>query len=362
MHEEPVYLVTDQGVATGTGAYVTALMELLGETFPNLIVLSLCYLPGQERPGWKRLPHSRVARSLHEIPLVKRHNSLLLQKAIAHDSSIHFCGASYACAPDYARSIVTVHDYYPRRPAFANIRDPRVLLRDASALKQYLQLPREVRTARARVVPTRYVQERLYQGCSLSSVVIHHWIEASKFFPREKLQARKALGLPQKPKLVLNVSTGSSNKNYGMLAQVSSGLRENYQLVIGGGRGTPRTITGIFVPQLAEGAYPLLFNACDVYLHPSTQEGFGLPLIQAMASGLPIVALRTAVAKEVLGDAAIWVGPSEPVSRWVEGIESATEGSYREELIEREAARALLFKGEDARVAYTNLYREAFGL
>ena len=362
MRDEPVYLVTDQGAATGTGAYVAALMDLLGKTYPNLTVLSLCYLPGQEQPGWKRLPHSRVARSLHEIPLVIRHNRLLFQKTIPHDSRIHFCGASYTSVPAYTRSIVTVHDYYPRWPSFLSLGNARMLLRDVAALKQYVQLPRQSRYARARVVPTHYVQECLYHGCSLPSIVIHHWTEASKFFPRDKRSARASLGLPLNQRLVLNVSTGTSNKNYPQLANIASDLSEGYQLVIGGGHGSLGEIKGTFLPRLADEVYPLLFNACDAYLHLSTQEGFGRPLIQAMASGLPIVALRTAVAKEVLGDAAIWVGPDEPVSRWVESLESAAEGASRDDLIARGGKRALLFDPESARRAYTELYQEVFGL
>ena len=362
MRGETIYVVTDQGPATGIGTYAEALARLLRGTFPNLTLLSLCYLPGQELLGWRRLPQSKVARSWHDIPMVIRHNYLQLCKSIPRESPIHFCGVSYASVINYTRSVVTVHDYYPRLPALVNLRNPRVLLRDVSALKHFIELPHQVRTARARIVPTQYVQKCLYHGCSLSSTTIHHWIDPSNFHPRGKQHARETLGLPLEGKLVLNVSTGSSNKNYALLANVSSSLRKGYRLVIGGGQGAPGVVEGILLPRLSNDAYPLLFNACDVYLHTSTQEGFGWPLIQAMASGLPIVALRTEVAMEVLGDAALFVEPTDSIDRVVLTIEDAASEPLHSEIIAREEVRSSLFGQDIAREAYKVAYEVAFGL
>lgn len=359
MREEPLYIVTDQGPATGIGTYAEALANLLRGTFPNLTLLSLCYLPGQERPMWRRLPRSRVARQWHEIPFVMRHNYLRLREEVPRDSPIHFCGTSYKAVRDYPRSVATVHDFYPRAPTLVNLRSPRVLLRDLSALKQFIELPNQVRTARARIVPTRYVQERLYRGCSLSSTAIHHWIDPSRFRPRDSRKAREALGLPLEELLVLNVSTGSSNKNYSLLAKVAAKLKKGYRVVIAGGKYStiPRAIQ---LPQLPHDLYPHLFNACDAYLHASTQEGFGWPLIEAIASNLPVVALRTEVSMEVLGDAAVYIGPREDTEHWTRGIYRLLDEPLRAEVIARGRMRSAEFALESAKQAYEKVYKLAF--
>jgi glycosyltransferase involved in cell wall biosynthesis len=359
MREEPLYIVTDQGPATGIGVYAETLANLLRGTFPNLTLLSLCYLPGQERPMWRRLPQSRVARQWHQIPFVMHHNYLRLRKEVSPGSRIHFCGTGYRAVVDYPRSVVTVHDYYPRAPTLMDLRSPRILLRDLSALKQFIELPHRVRTARARIVPTRYVQERLYRGCSLSSTAIHHWIDPSRFHPRDSRTAREKLGLPLEEMLVLNVSTGSSNKNYTLLTKVAGKLKKGYRMVLAGGKysAIPKAIQ---LPRLPHDLYPQLFNACDAYLHASTQEGFGRPLIEAMASDLPVVALRTEVSMEVLGDAALYVDPNRDTEQWTEGIYRILDDPLRTEMIARERIRRPAFSSEIAKKAYENVYVSAF--
>lgn len=58
---------------------------------------------------------------------------------------------------------------------------------------------------------------------------------------------------------------------------------------------------------------PLLAGA-DMYVYPSAYEGFGLPLLEAMAAGVPIVASGTSSLPEVGGDAALYVDPDDPDS------------------------------------------------
>lgn len=360
MNREVIYVVTDQGPTTGIGIYAEALVNLLRERYPGLSLLSLCYLRGQELPGWRRLPGSEVAHHWFQVPLVLRHNYKLLRRVIPQDSAIHFCGSWYGSVLEYPRSIVTLHDYYPRSPALISLGEPRVLLRDASALKQFIQIPRQARTARARIVPTRYVQERLDRGCSLSSTAIHHWIDRSRFHPRNRLLSREALGLPLDRTLVLNVSAGTSNKNYTLLKTIAHHLGANYRMVKVGG-SLPNNESLIHLPWIPHERYPLLFNACDVYLHTSTQEGFGRPLIESMASELPVVAHKSQVALEVLGDAGTYQGSNAPIREWIKSIELLSIDSVRTEVIRRIKLRLPLFDPARARDAYSQVYRKVFG-
>lgn len=359
MLQGTLYLVTDQGPATGIGSYADRLAKLLRGTFSDVKVLSLCYLPVETRPGWIRLPGSRVAESLFEIPRVLRHNYQLMVKELPSDSRIHFCGSSYDLVSRFPCSVVTIHDYYLRLPSLVSVRDYVVLLRDVSSVFAFLTLPRQVRSARERIVPTKNVQERLAAGCSLPSSAIHHWIDSDRFRPRDKRDARERLGLPREEKLVLNVSRGTSNKNYSTLENVANRLRTNYRMVKVGGRifNAPGAI---HFTELPHETYPYLFNACDVYLHTSTQEGFGFPLIDAMASGLPVVSLRTEVATEVLSDAAFFVNSNDPISRWIEAIEGLMKQDLRSESLLRAQARLPLFEPRLALQLYESIYRKAF--
>lgn len=61
-----------------------------------------------------------------------------------------------------------------------------------------------------------------------------------------------------------------------------------------------------------DGDMPLFYNAADVLVHPSLAEGFGLPLLEAMASGLPVVSSCRGAMPEVAGDAALLVDPRQP--------------------------------------------------
>jgi glycosyltransferase involved in cell wall biosynthesis len=55
----------------------------------------------------------------------------------------------------------------------------------------------------------------------------------------------------------------------------------------------------------------LIYNACDAFLFPSLKEGYGRPLVEAMASGLPAVVSDIQVFREICGRSAIFVEPTK---------------------------------------------------
>lgn len=66
-----------------------------------------------------------------------------------------------------------------------------------------------------------------------------------------------------------------------------------------------------FTGFVEQGDLPALFSACRAFVYPSLYEGFGLPPLEAMACGAPVVATRAASLPEVLGEAAILVRPGD---------------------------------------------------
>jgi glycosyltransferase involved in cell wall biosynthesis len=93
---------------------------------------------------------------------------------------------------------------------------------------------------------------------------------------------------------------------------------------------------------------PALVRRAEVLAYPSLYEGFGLPPLEAMACGTPVLAANTTSLPEAVGDAAVTVDPTD-VSALVDGLARVLlDGSLRQELIARGFARAGQFRWEQA--------------
>ena len=105
-----------------------------------------------------------------------------------------------------------------------------------------------------------------------------------------------------------------------------------------------------------------LYRSADALLFPSWMEGFGLPLLEAMACGTPLVTSGCSAMPEVAGPAAVYVDPASP-----HGIASAVSSliadeSLRLRLGEAGRKRAALFSWDRAAAATAQVLREAAGL
>lgn len=67
-----------------------------------------------------------------------------------------------------------------------------------------------------------------------------------------------------------------------------------------------------FTGYVADADLPLLYNLADLFVFPSFYEGFGLPVLEAMACGVPVVTSSTSSLPEIAGDAAVLVDPASP--------------------------------------------------
>ncbi len=100
------------------------------------------------------------------------------------------------------------------------------------------------------------------------------------------------------------------------------------------------------------------YRRCDILLLASTYEGFGLPIIEAQATGRPVVTSNILSMPEVAGEAACLVDPFD-VSSIREGILKIINDSvYREDLIERGFKNIERFRSEAIAQEYANIYRE----
>lgn len=113
-----------------------------------------------------------------------------------------------------------------------------------------------------------------------------------------------------------------------------------------------------FVPELTLVA---LYRLADVFVFPSLYEGFGLPPLEAMANGAPVVTSKLSSLPEVVGDAAVMVDPYD-VGSIAEGMKSVLgDEALRERLVEAGRERARLFSWEKAVSEVHATYMKALG-
>jgi glycosyltransferase involved in cell wall biosynthesis len=107
---------------------------------------------------------------------------------------------------------------------------------------------------------------------------------------------------------------------------------------------------------------PALYRAARAFVYPSLFEGFGLPPLEAMACGTPVVTSNVSSLPEVTGDAALLIDPNDERSLAGALIEIVNNDRLRAELREKGIAQAKKFTWRDAAQKTLRLYQEAYGL
>jgi glycosyltransferase involved in cell wall biosynthesis len=102
---------------------------------------------------------------------------------------------------------------------------------------------------------------------------------------------------------------------------------------------------------------PAIINQCKVFLYPSLRESFGIPILEGMACGVPVITSNTSSMPEIAGDAAVLVDPTKP-EEITEAIRKIlSDDNYRIELCEKGIARAKLFSWRAMAEKYLKLYK-----
>jgi glycosyltransferase involved in cell wall biosynthesis len=91
---------------------------------------------------------------------------------------------------------------------------------------------------------------------------------------------------------------------------------------------------------VADNVLPFVYAAADAVVYPSAYEGFGFPVLEGMASGVPVVTTRAPGVEEVAGDACLLVEPGEAAELADALIRVAEDQDLRANLIRRGGERA----------------------
>ena len=180
---------------------------------------------------------------------------------------------------------------------------------------------------------TKLLESYKYNG---NAFVVPYAISDNFTVIKDKKALRKDLNLPSNKILILSVSDSSPRKNLNILPRVMKLLGDEYCLV----RVGEHVGESITFPFADYTMINKIYNACDILVYPSIEEGFGFPMIEAFATGLPVVASDIPVFHEVGGDVPIFVNNLNPESI-AEGIKTAY--SAREELSTKGLQRAKIY-------------------
>jgi glycosyltransferase involved in cell wall biosynthesis len=101
-----------------------------------------------------------------------------------------------------------------------------------------------------------------------------------------------------------------------------------------------------------------MYIHCDMVVFASTYEGFGLPIIEANATGRTVVTSNILSMPEVAGDAACLVDPFEVESIRAGVLKVIQDAAYREQLVQNGFKNVERFKPEAVAIQYMALYRE----
>lgn len=222
-------------------------------------------------------------------------------------------------------------------------------------------LPALTRRVQAVMTISNFSRERILRALSISPGRVHVvpcGVDRRKFKPITRGEAdnvRKEFGI--KPEFILFVGSANPRKNLGRLLNAWDHFRNGYpahQLVLVGSNSgnfarealPPLPSSVIRLGYVEEARLPSLYAAAAALVLPSLHEGFGLPALEAMACGTPVVASNQAALPEVVGDAAILVDPYD-VSSIASGLERLVSNpDLRTALIERGLERSAKFPWE----------------
>lgn len=211
-----------------------------------------------------------------------------------------------------------------------------------------------------------YPEERIH--------IVNDAVDHELYSPKRDKNILKGVNVPENHKTILYVGSETPRMNLDFLLKSLSRLKKSFQefklLKIGepqsfGARkhflnsikeyGLVENV--IFVGYVAEEELPKWYNASDLLVYPCLYAGFGLPPLEAMACGTPVITSNTSSLPEVVGEAGIMVDPNDSSAMTRAMYEVLTNKTMAEEMVDNGLKRSKLFKWEDSAKNTLKVYK-----
>ena len=248
----------------------------------------------------------------------------------------------------FAQEIVTVYDIFPLTGK--NYSTPEFQRRFTALLLEAVARATRV------ISPSQYTANQLVNHVGLAREkirVIQGGVElpASRLTPEERRREREQCVGPGN-EMIMVVGVLDNRKNVVHALRALERLPRRYRLVLAGKDGYGHEAVHDFIRQedltarvvvlgyVKKDRLDILYQAASVLLFPSLEEGFGIPVLEAMARGLPVVAAGTSSLPEVGGEAALYVDPHDPADMATKILQAVEDTTLRDQMIEKGFARA----------------------
>ncbi len=269
------------------------------------------------------------------------------------------------------RQVVTIHDITP-------LDHPEWLNPKFARWYQFL-IPRLANKVRRIIADSNFTKRRICEVTSVRPdkvVVVYNGVN-SRFRPKSDeviSQTKDNLGISDF-KYVLTVATIEPRKNLQRLLEAWDTLclkLPDIWLIVAGAKGTDLVFRDTSLRRLPprvcmlghipDEHLPALYSGAIAFVFVSLYEGFGLPPLEAMACGTPVLTSNVTSLPEVVGDAALMVDPYD-VDAIAEGIKRLIEDdNLRKELLQKGLVRAKLFNWDKSAELVWSILKEAASL
>ncbi|MBI3251423.1 MAG: glycosyltransferase family 4 protein [Candidatus Andersenbacteria bacterium] len=322
----PVAYLANSSPHSGVGQYASELKRALQSSDFRLREFLLqresLFVDGDEKASIRRWPSGFGAKSIVWVRVGKKVPSFLTNETLVHatNQTLSFIKTSKPL-------LVTVHD-------IIEMLQPQDKM--AFYLNKYLYSG--IEKAEHVIAVSEYTKKTImdYYGLPAEDIsVIHSGVNPAVFYPIENFKETvgyksmvRELGIIDRQPLIIYVGSDHPRKNVPVALEAFAGLLKDYPQAVflkvglpGLPAGRADTLEAIdklgireqvkFISDISDERLNELYNSSDVLIFPSLFEGFGMPPLEAMASGLPVVTSNATSLPEVVGQAGRMHDPND---------------------------------------------------